>query len=181
MERKIKNIGFDIKKNEQFLNPNTLEIVKNNGDVYYPTKYYIQEDNIMNVIKKKNSETISNELTNKYMLYPYTIISYDQLLNIYNINTYDDLVMIVENYINDNKSFISINRIINIWIRNNFDDLKNKYNILIKLYISLFEKYYSNKKISEDRIKDIIKEWFKKNKSSNFDLNLGKEIIKNLK
>jgi hypothetical protein len=177
MAKKNKNLGYEIEKNQFFLNPITLQLEQNiTKSNVCPTKFFFENNQIKNT--KIDCNKNSNEDIHKYMLYPHTIISYFEILNLYNINSFDDLYNIIKNIIEENNNFIFIHRIINIWIKNNFDDLKNKNKILIKLYIYIFEHFYPNNEISEKMLQKYINDWFTNNKSNNFYLNLGEEILK---
>ena len=175
MQENIKNIGNRILPNESFLHPNTLDINKNleNKDII-PTKFYFS-NNILEKIKMSYGKKINDNELKKYMLYPSTVINYTEILKIYNIITYDDLFLKIKELINDGKLFKTIDRIINCWIKSNFDDLKNKNNILINIYIYVFNKYNNKININESKLKSEIKNWFNNQKN-----NLGEEIIKNL-
>ena len=182
MEKKIKNLGYEVEKNEYYLDPNTLNLIENpvNYNIY-PTKYFFENNKIENnkiVYNKIENNKNSNEDMHKYMLYPHTIISYFEILNIYNINSFDDLFNTLKNIIEDTNNFSFINRIINIWIKNNFEDLKRKNKILIILYNYVLDHFYPNNNISEKLLEKYINNWFNNNEVDNFTLNLCKEILK---
>ena len=183
MEKNIKNIGNKVNKGELFLHPNTLDIFENsNTDETYicPTKYYMNNDNTLDVYKKNNCKDINNYESRKFMLYPSTVIISNEILKIYNIVLFDDLFDKIKDLVKDNNTFITINRIINCWIRTNYDDLKNKNKILVSIYKFIFNEYNPRFEINESELGEIINNWFKSHTSSNFNLNLGEEIIKNL-
>lgn len=171
----IKNIGNKIKKDELFLHPNTLDIKLNHDiDDICPTKYYLHENNNLNTITNNYCKKINNKEIRKFMLFPPTIINYTDILQIYNVISFDDLFNKIKELTEQKKSFNTINRIINCWIKNNYDDLKNNHIILINIYKYLF------KNINEIKLNNEINKWFNSNKNSNFNINLGNEIIKNL-
>ena len=181
MKKNLKNIGNKIKKDEFYIHPNTLNIIKNNekNDIC-PTKYYIYNNNKLNTTTKINCKQKNNNEISKFMLYPSTIINYNEILNIYDIVSFDDLFNNIKNLIQDNKTFETINRILNCWIKNNFDDLKKKNNILINIYLYIFNKYYPKINIKELYLTNEINKWFNSQKKYDFNINLGDEIIKNL-
>jgi len=179
MKKNIKIIGNKTNKGDVFLHPNTLTLHKNHDKhEICPTKYYIKN----NVLDKEtfNCKDINNNESRKFMLYPSTVIIYNDILNIYNIVSSDDLLDQVKNLINEDNTFITINRIINCWIRTNYDDLKNKNKILVNIYKFIFNEFNPNFEINESKLSEVIVNWFKTHTSSNFNLNLGEEIIKNL-
>jgi hypothetical protein len=71
------------------------------------------------------------------------------------------------------KPFNTINRIINIWIRQNYNELIDNYGILEAIYNKLAKFYFPKKKINNEDIK----KWFKNNKFDNFHLDLGKHLF----
>jgi hypothetical protein len=183
MEKNIKNIGNKINKGEMYLHPNTLWIYENSiidETQLCPTKYYINNDNILDINKKHNCKDINSYESRKFMLYPSTVIVNNNILKIYNIVSFDDLFDKVKDLIKENNTFITINRIINCWIRNNYDDLKNKNKILISIYKFIFNEFNPKFEINDSELSELINNWFNSHTSSNFNLNLGKEIIKNL-
>lgn len=180
MEKNIKNIGNKTNKGEIYMHPNTLSLYLNENNNYIcPTKYYINNDNILDIDKNSNCKNINNYEARKFMLYPLTIIRYNDILKIYNIISFDDLFDKIKDLINDN-TFITINRIVNCWIKTNYDDLKNKNKVLVGVYKFIFNKYNSELIIDESDLSKEINKWFKSQKNSNFNINLGEEIIKNL-
>ena len=187
-KRKIKNIANKIILNQKFLHPNTLEFGKENEIIgSYPTKYYLSLNKELKFDKDivlLNKDYNKNALK-KFMLLPSVVISSDNLLIINNIITFDDLFSKVKEFINDKKEYSFINRIINSWIKSNFDDLKKKNTILVNLYIYLFKHFYSKLLYDNDdnnnkKIIHIIDKWFKEKKMDNFNLNLGDSIKKYL-
>lgn len=176
--RKIKNIGPPIYNDEMGIHPNTLHLTKNIGDVSCPTKYYY-EDNILKRAKKSLCKNINKQQEQKFFLTPSLILSSNELLNIYNINSIDDLNNFIKININKKTNFKTINRILNTWIKNNFDDLKNHNDFLKDIYLNLFNEYYisllDNKNIK--KILKFIKSWILKKTDDDFNFNLGEDLI----
>jgi hypothetical protein len=181
MEKIIKNIGNKVKKKEIYLHPNTLYIREMEDINEYPTKYYIKNNKLFfkNITEKYNKKN-KKELV-KYMLYPSTVIMYNEILNLYNIISYDDLFDKIKELINLETPYNTINRLINCWIRLNYKDLKKNNKILINIYIYIFEHYYPKIELDKDNVLDEINKWFISNKQSTFNLDLGNEIMKYLK
>jgi hypothetical protein len=123
---------------------------------------------------------------NKYNNYLYTPpigISSENLIIIYDVESIENL----QSFINDNitkMNILTLNRIVNSWIRVNFDTIKTYNNFLEKIYKKILEQYYSlsnfeelNKKINLDKeIKDFIDYWFSKNNNIGFKFNLLLEL-----
>jgi hypothetical protein len=182
MEKSIKKIGTKINKGEIYIHPNTLTLHylhKNDKLEVCPTKYHLN-NNILDVETHVNCKNISNYESRKFMLFPSTVIVYSDILKIYDIVSFDDLFNKIKDLIDDNNTFITINRIINCWIRNNYDDLKNKNKILVSIYKFVFNEYNKELEINENKLEEEINKWFKSHTSNDFKLNLGEEIIKNL-
>jgi hypothetical protein len=180
MEKNIKTIGKKISKGEIFMHPTNLSVYINYNDNYRcPTKYYINNDNIIDMDKNNYCKNINNYESRKFMLTPSSVIRYNDILKIYDIISFDDLFDKIKDLINDN-TFITINRLINCWIKSNFDDLKNKNKILVSIYKFIFNTYNPKLQIDELELSKEINKWFKSQKNSNFYINLGEEIIKNL-
>lgn len=123
---------------------------------------------------------------NKYNNYLYTPpigISSENLINVYDVESIEKLQTFVEDNITK-INILSLNRIINSWIRVNFDTIKTYNNFLEKIYKKMLEQYYSssnfeelNKKINLDKeIKDFIDYWFTKNNNIGFRFNLLIEL-----
>ena len=96
------------------------------------------------------------------------------MLSFYNIENIDSMMKWIDNMIEENKSFQTINRILNIWIKHNFDKLiesKDK-KILFTIYSKLANKYYPKIKVDEDKINKILKD---KN-PDDFTFNLADEL-----
>jgi hypothetical protein len=176
--RKIKNIGPPLYNDEMGIHPNTLFLTKNVGILSCPTKYYY-EDNILKMTKNSSCKDISKYHEQKFFLTPSLILSSTELLNIYNIHAVDDLNNFIKININKKTNFKTINRILNSWIKNNLDDLKNHNDFLENIYLNLFNEYYislsDNKNIK--KILKFIKSWILKKTDDDFNFNLGEDLI----
>jgi len=120
---------------------------------------------------------------NSYLFTPPIGITSENLIKIYDVESIENL----QSFIQDNITKINIltlNRIINSWIRINFDTIKVYNNFLEKIYKKILEQYYSfknfeelNKKLNLDKeIKDFIDYWFTKNNNIDFKFNLLIEL-----
>lgn len=128
----------------------------------------------------------TNQQNNKYNSYLYIPpigISSENLIKIYNVESIESLQLFVNENIKQ-MNILTLNRIINSWIRINFDTIKTYNNFLEKIYKKMLEKYYSstnfeelNKKVNLDKeIKDFIDYWFTKNNTIGFRFNLLIEL-----
>ena len=84
-----------------------------------------------------------------------------------------------------NKRGVTINRVINCWIRVNFETLKNYNNYLEKINWKIIEfNYHSYIEANESNIKKEIKSfidyWINKHSLDEFNLNLLKDLIQYL-
>lgn len=181
MEQIIKNIGNKVKNKDSYLHPNTLLLNEVYDEDNYPTKYYLKNNKIFyNMVSDKYKENNNKSLI-KYMLYPSTVLAYNEILNLYDIISYEDLFDKIKELINYDKPYDSINRILNSWIRLNYKDLKKNNKILTNIYMYIYDYYYSLVDINDSDVENEIRKWFSSHKQSNFELNLGDYIIKSLK
>ncbi len=120
---------------------------------------------------------------NGYLYLPPIGLTSENLIKIYDVESIEKLsFFIIENI---NKiNILTLNRIVNSWIRSNYDTIKTYNNFLEKIYLSLIEKYYSSenfqvltKKINlEKEIKDFIDYWFGKNNTLGFKIDLLSDL-----
>jgi hypothetical protein len=177
-KRNLKKNFIELKPEQFDLNPITLEYILNESHkkVYF-TKYTFDKDKNLKITSLNKDEAINND---NIMLVPSLLISTNNFLKIYDIENITELV----NYIDKNlnlKSFNSLNRIINCWIRDNFDSLKKNNKILSSIYFKLFTKFLNYDIEEKNFIKDslsYINKWFKINNSKNFNLNLANDLEK---
>ena len=190
-KRKIKIISSNLSDNinDKILDPNNLVLISTDNNTRMLTKNYILNNKLVNTkiitnnnfnLKIVDSKLDNHNHNRKYMLYPSVILSSESILQLYEIETIDDLIETVNNYIKNNKNFYSINRILNVFIKNNLDDLKKNNGIINKIIIDLFNNYYPEFKIknNEKKIIDYIKLWFKNQNENHFHFNLFNNIIK---
>ena len=167
MNNKVKCIGNSIDNNEVYLHPITLELVLNKG----PKKICPTELHYVNG-KAYTTAPIDVNLSDRdiqtYMSIPYLNLSMEQMLSIYKIESIDTMIKWLDN--NMDKPFSTINRVLNVWIRFNFDELVENNRVLISIYNKINKKYKLN--IDENKMEDKIKKWFKNNKSDTFHLDL---------
>jgi hypothetical protein len=169
---KIKCVGNSVDINEVFLHPITLELVLNkSSNKICPTELHYSNGKPYTYapISKTNNKEFKDRDLQQFMSVPYLNLSMEQMLNIYNITSIDTMMKWIDN--NMNKPLQTINRILMVWIRFNFEELKENNRILINIYKKLSKKYKLNS-IKDEDLEDQIKYWFKNNISDNFHLNL---------
>ena len=158
------------------LNAFTFDFINNNDNI--SNLVHIEDNEIKNYIKKTNQSNQNNQTSQdnqtKQLLYPSIILDYSNILHVYNIKSIDDLLTTIDNFILNNKRFDTINRILNVYIKKNFKDLKINNNIIHSIIINLLKTYYSDFEINNKNILNFIKNWFNdknhNDNSFNFDL-----------
>ena len=172
--RKIKCLGNSVDTNEYYLHPITLNLGKNVAPhKICPSEIHYKNGQIRLTIKDTSTKLSERDIQS-FMALPYLNLNIDHMLSFYNIENIDSMMKWIDNMIEENKSFQTINRILNIWIKHNFDKLiesKDK-KILFTIYSKLANKYYPKIKVDEDKINKILKD---KN-PDDFTFNLADEL-----
>ena len=165
--RKIRRLSNPINQGESTIHPITLELIVNDNNYkIVPTQFFINETNQLDyndIYKKKEIKTIERSVSDN-MGIPDLSLPLTDILNIYNIDSYDELIQVIKNI--DQKH--TVFRIVGLYTRIFYDDLKKSNNSLIKIFKIVFE----NKQITEEKTKTFLKKWFEKNKKDDFDLNI---------
>jgi hypothetical protein len=171
-KRIIKQISNNpLKKGTSGIHPLTLEINVNNENIdAVPTQFYLGESgNFEMYTPKTNKNLIKSRNDKDNMQYPDLSLPMTDYLNIYNIDSYDELITSLKNMINKDVLEDTIFRIVNIYVRIEFNELKKINNTLIKIFKIIFK----NKKVEDDEfINKFIKKWFEKNNKDDFRLNI---------
>lgn len=186
-----------INENSKILHPITGELLKTKvgSDPICITKFKLNSDKKINTLDYyKCVNNIENY--NKYMHIPAIgILSYD-LLEMYEITNDIESIDKWINYMIKKYSrpnYFTLNRVINAWVKNNFDTLKDFNNILEKIYFNLVLIYlddnikskvkddstYESKNIKKD-ISKYIDYWFSIKNPNDFDLDLLTDILTHL-
>ena len=144
------------------------------------TKFQMDKNNNLNILSMyKCKSNVNSYKKNLYI----PIIGFESidLLNMYSIQSIDSLY----NFIDENLqkiNFITTNRIINSWIRVNYETLQNYNNYLEKIFSKLIFNEYTD--INESNIKkeiqSLIDYWINKHSVNEFNLNLFKDLIQYL-
>jgi len=170
--------------NTSIMHPITLNWIHNDEKPRCITKPHFNDSKRFILYKDYNCN-ISKDVYKNTLYIPPIGISSNDILEIYNINSIDSLLLYIDNNIHEG-NIININRIVNSWIRVNYDSIKIYNNFLENIYKQLVDKYLNidNKnKIKNDNIninkeiKDYIDYWTNKNNSINFKLNLLEDFV----
>ncbi len=187
--RKVKCVGNSVDTNEFFLHPISLELVLNKGPKKIcPTELHYVNNKPYTVkpVSSVDETKLSDRDIQSYMAVPYLNLNMEQMLSIYNINSIDSMVKWIDDNIkgDTNKPFETINRILMVWIRLNFDELKKNNRILNSVYKKLGKKYFNkindnyNDNYNDDNyLENKIKNWFKKTNQDAFHFDLTEYIF----
>ena len=182
--RKIKIFGDIINRNDNFLLPNSLlEGTLIDDNIQYPTQFFISNSNLKEHENANNKQLIkSNRTYSQLMEIPDLSLPLTDILNIYDIDTYDELIDLIKKLLFNNTSEYTIFRLVNTYTRIYYDDLKKTNNSLIKMFKLIFNNEatshseISNYKINDDKLSSFINKWFRKNNKDNFNLNICEDI-----
>ena len=157
---------MSIKPNEKYIHPITLleeeNITKN---VIYPTTLQINKKNKNLIYSQEKPDQQIN------LMLPSLLINFEQYLKYYNFESINDILNMLDSNIIYHKKI----RILNGWIRINFNDLKKNNKIISKFYVHLFRKHYDIE-FDMEEINKLISSWFKKNEKNIFDIDLYQQI-----
>lgn len=175
--RKIKFIDKTYKKGDLYLHPLSLTIQKVNKYKITPTETYLDpvKKQIKATIEKENLNFSEYEIQ-KYMSLPYLNLDYEIILYYYGISNIDNFNDLINKKINNNAPINNIVRLFNIWVKNNFYDLK-KYNDYI---YSLFKKIndkYNKIEHNKENVKKYIDKWLNNKDINDFEFNLFDDIF----
>jgi len=174
---------YNLPPNSKIMHPlNVTPII--NSDPINPlclTKFQMDKNNNLNILSTyKCKNNLNSYKKNLYI--PVIGLESIDLLNMYSVQSIDSL----NNFIEENKeiNIITKNRIINSWIRVNFETLKNYNNYIEKIFLKLFENNIAFTDTNETSIKKEIKYfidyWITKHSVDEFNLNLFSDLLKYL-
>jgi hypothetical protein len=162
------------------INPITLEKKEINKSEYI-TNYFLTDTNSIETVKTSNDDNIPIYFDKKFMLTPPVLLPISEILKCYDINNIDDMIAYVKNNIKL-INYETINRVLNCWIRHNFEELKKNNEALCNIYYNIYNvidfeivSLISKKKFSIE-VKKFVNIWFKKNNPDSHILNLLKDI-----
>ena len=182
--RKIKCVGNSIDTNEFYLHPITLELVKNKGTKKIcPTELHYVNGKPYTGAPIEETKLTDRDIQ-KFMSVPYLNLNMEQMLSIYKISSIDSMIKWLDDNIEESNNtsktsrpLETINRILMVWIRFNFDDLKKNNRILINIYKKICNKYYKKIEFNAEDIEKKIHNWFKNTTSDAFHLNLTEYLF----
>jgi hypothetical protein len=159
-----------LKKGTSGIHPLTLEIVSNEENVdVIATQLHLGKDIFEIYTPKTNKNIIKSRNDIDNMQYPDLSLPLTDYINIYDIDTDEELFSSLKNMVNKNALEDTIFRIVNLYVRIKFKELKKINNLLIKIFKIIFK----NKKLENDEfINEFIKKWFENNNEDDFKLNI---------
>jgi hypothetical protein len=185
-----------IKQENFFKNKEIINIEPDNQKLHPISSQWINTSKIVNPICLTKFQILNNEtkIINNYkcttnadnyksfLFLPPIGLTSNDIIKIYDLESIDILYKwISENINNINLSrsnhinYLTIVRVVNCWIRVNFETLKNYNNFLVKIINKLFNFYFrDNLNVPEldKEIKDYINYWMNLNSGTEFKLNL---------
>jgi len=172
-KRQLKQISVNpLKHNETQIHPLTLELLKNNENknVVLTQFWLSNEDNDMLKVEYQNNKKLVKFRSDKdNMEVPNLSLPLDNVLKIYEIENYNDLLKKIEEI----KEKKTVYRLINIFTRIEFNELKKINNSLIKIFKIVFD----SKKIDDEFIKKFLKKWFQNKSKDDFFLNICEDFL----
>lgn len=177
--RKIKILSNPLKKNELIVHPLTLNLISHdqtNKNIVASELNYIDGKPQFD-IKVNNKTNYSREEIQKFMALPYLNLNSESFLFIYNISSFDELLDYVARKSSQNSPIRNILRIIDMYVKNNYEDLVNYNKALYKLFEIINNKYW-NKDFNSEKIIDFINKWIKNKNINDFHFNFSKDVYK---
>lgn len=177
--RKIKILGKTYKKGDAYLHPLTLQFTKYvNQDQLTPSELHFEKNKNVGTwyVNEENVNYTEQEIQ-KYIALPYLNLNYHSIVNFYEIYDIDSFNNLIDLKINAKNPIDNIIRIINVWIKYNFNDLKKYNNYILNLFKKINEKYW-NKKYDEDKLKKFIDTWINNKNIDDFEFNIFDDILK---
>lgn len=168
LKQVIKN---PLKHNERELHPITLQLLKNNENKKVVlTQFWLnnKNDDFEITTLQNNKNLIKSRSDSENMEIPNLSLPLDNILSMYEIDNFNDLIDKIE-FIKEPKT---INRLINIFTRLEFDELKKINNSLIKIFKIV------HKNVDDEFIKKFLKKWFLNKSKDDFFLNICEDFEK---
>lgn len=170
----------NVPSNTYAMHPINMVLYQNNKNPICLTKNYLDNNNNLKFhydYKCKNQNNIDDY--KKILYIPPIGLSSIDLLKIYNINSFDELNKWFDDEFNEGTIYISINRILNCWIKNNINLFKNN-NFLENKIIPIYQKLLTIttlKTIKSEELKKFMIDWFNKKSSNDFYFDLLGDIV----
>lgn len=182
--RKIKTFGDILEEGTSSLIFNRLQFFKSSGNEYQ-TQFFINNNTGMleNLEYSDNKQLVkSNRSKSELMEIPDLSLPLTDILNTYDVDTYEELIELIKKFLFDNASKHTIFRLVNIYTRINYNDLKKTNNSLIKILKLIFNKEATNHidlskyKINEEKLSTFLNKWFQNNDENKFYLNICEDV-----
>ena len=182
--RKIKTFGDILEEGKSSLIFNRLQFFKSSGNEYQ-TQFFINNNTGMleNLEYSDNKQLVkSNRTKSELMEIPDLSLPLTDILNTYDVDTYEELIELIKKLLFDNASKHTIFRLVNIYTRINYNDLKKTNNSLIKILKLIFNKEATNHidlskyKINEKKLSTFLNKWFQNNDENKFYLNICEDV-----
>ncbi len=170
--RKIQCYGNSITKDELFFHPITLKLVKNISNKNICPSQLNKAASGEYEYDMISNTNLDKKSLQRFMSLPYLDFHIDMMLDIYNITDSDSMISFINKMIEEKKEFNTINRIFNLWINKNFEDLENNHNIVIMITKKLLK--YNNIEVND--LDKRINKWFKNKDINDFLFNLISEL-----
>jgi hypothetical protein len=166
-----------IPKNTYTMEPILVRLTDKVPNPICLTKTKFDDNNIKFYNNYKCNTNTDNYKKSLYVP-PIGIVSGD-ILRMYNIDNIDSLNNYINDMIESGSNYHSMNRILNCWIRNNFDLIKNN-SFLEKIYYKILSIYLDSKIIKkinlEKEIKEFINKWISKKSADEFNFDLYEDL-----
>jgi hypothetical protein len=184
INKQDKNLLITIQPDETQIDPFTLRFVKNKEKTpMCITNFYIKDGKLSNT-KYNCSVKRSKEEISDIMEIPPFGLDLSSVIDIYQVTYIDQLTEWVINQISAAKPYSNINRVVNAWIKVNYEKVKKYNNGLEKIFILLMKYSVDSdvlKKFKLDKeVKQFIDFYIEKHNGEEFSFNLGEEMIKYL-
>jgi hypothetical protein len=187
--RKIKIFSDVLKKGETYISKHTLEAIKiddnaDNSDKYQ-TQFFIDNNNNNNLgLAANNKKQLikSNRSYSKLMEIPDLSLPLSDILNIYNVDTFEELFELIKNLLFNNESEYTIFRLVDTYTRIFYDDLKKTNKSLIKIFKLIFNNNATNHIdislyiIDDTKLSSFIKKWLEKKDKDDFYFNISNDV-----
>ena len=186
-KRKIRPVGNTLKPGESYIHPITLELRNVNKDsksFTTPTEFYLSDDKNYPVYVDTETDKFEFKKLTKQelqleMALPKTVYNEPHLLFIYDLKNIDQLTKWINNQIDQNIEFDTINRVINVFTLHKYEEFEKNSSYLVTMYKKILDHYF-NKNLEIEIISKFIRKYIQNNNYQIFNFDIGDELIKNL-
>uniref|UniRef100_A0A6C0J3G4 Uncharacterized protein n=1 Tax=viral metagenome TaxID=1070528 RepID=A0A6C0J3G4_9ZZZZ len=187
--RKLKQLGNEVKPGELFLHPTLLTLqINDDKKSIIPSELNIKDNKIyLNYGGKIKSEfkNLSKQELQSITSIPEIIYNDVYILYLYQINNLENLQNFIDNEIKKKTRYTTVNRVINIYLINKYNNFKNNYSSLINIYFKICKNYWTKINIEDSRLKDYIEaflnSFFRTTNYNDFHLDCGTSLKSYLK